>query len=615
MRTRGPTFFTIALIAIVLLGLIAVFGSGLYTDWLWFDNLGFSSVYLLGIFARIAVGLASGLVVAVFLWLNLNLALAGRVGSMPGIIELPIGPMIAPRRIRRYLTWISLIAGGFLGLSVSGQWLNVLKWLRQTPFGIVDPVFGKDVAHYLFTLPVMAVLYQLLIAALVLAGIGVLLIYTLTGDLSFDVRRIRLSGRARAHASLLLAGILATKALGYRIMLYNLNYSPRGQVFGASFTDVNAQAVALRLLFFISLALAAFLIANLRLRRTNLILWGIAFMLAVSFILGNLYPAFVQQFTVEPDEINKEAPYIKHNINFTRHAWDLESIEEVEYAVGGTLTLSELLANTGTAHPALGLSPAAGDIRPTAGNQALLRLQRRRYRPVHLGDDYRQVSPAVRELDTDKLPEKTWINQHLVYTHGYGAVVSPVNRATASCLLELWVKDVPPLKTGPAAANGLTCSKSARITASCPGLRYRQHGQPEFDYLLGEATSTNHYDGRGGVRLSSPLVRLAFALWMRSYQIFLANVVTSESRIMFYRNIQEACEDRPLPDVRPRPVRGAERRQPLLDDRRLHLQLGLSVPSSRCRPWAPTTSAIRSRSSSMRITARRRSTCLTRKIR
>ncbi len=542
MRTRGPTFFTIALIAIVLLGLIAVFGSGLYTDWLWFDNLGFSSVYLLGIFARIAVGLASGLVVAVFLWLNLNLALAGRVGSMPGIIELPIGPMIAPRRIRRYLTWISLIAGGFLGLSVSGQWLNVLKWLRQTPFGIVDPVFGKDVAHYLFTLPVMAVLYQLLIAALVLAVIGVHLIYTLTGDLSFDVRRIRLSGRARAHASLLLAGILATKALGYRIMLYNLNYSPRGQVFGASFTDVNAQAVALRLLFFISLALAAFLIANLRLRRTNLILWGIAFMLAVSFILGNLYPAFVQQFTVEPDEINKEAPYIKHNINFTRHAWDLESIEEVEYAVGGTLTLSELLANTGTVS-----NIRLWDYRPLRATYAQLQ----EIRPYYgfndvdidrytLGDDYRQVSLAVRELDTDKLPEKTWINQHLVYTHGYGVVVSPVNRATAEGLPELWVKDVPPLKTGPAAANGFDLQQ----VRSYYGELARAYAivnteQPEFDYPLGEATSTNHYDGRGGVRLSSPLVRLAFALRMRSYQIFLANVVTSESRIMFYRNIQE----------------------------------------------------------------------------
>ena len=545
MRTRGPTFFTIALIAVAVIAIVATAGSVLYTDLLWFRNLGLSSVFTLEIWARILVIVASGVLIAGFIWLNLSRALAGRVGALPGIIELPIGPMIAPRRIRRSLSWISLAIGLFSGISISSQWLAILKYLRGVSFGAIEPTFGYDVSHYLFTLPVMTLVYQVLAALVMFTGIGVVLLYILTADVSFDSRRLRLSARARSHISLLVAGFIAVKALGYRVMLFNLNYSPRGQVFGASYTDVNAQAVALRLLIYISLGLAILLAANLRFRRTNIIASGIALMLAVSFILGTLYPTFVQQFTVEPDELNKEVAYIQHNIDLTRTAWGLADIEEVDYALSDDLTLASLLADTGTSS-----NIRLWDYRPLRSTYSQLQEIRLYYAfndvdidRYDFGGDYRQVAIAVRELDTDRLVEKTWINQHLVYTHGYGVVVSPVNRATPEGLPDFWIKDVPPVVSGPPATSNFALdqvrSYYGEVTQSYAIVNTEQS---EFDYPLGDGTSNNQYDGRGGVQLSSPFVRLAFSLRMRSYQIFLANVINSDSRIMFYRNIVERAQ-------------------------------------------------------------------------
>ena len=542
MQNRGPTLFTIVLAIVGVLLLLVMFGSGFYTDWLWFSNLGYSSVFVLGVQARWLLGLVSGGLLALFLWVNLRMALAGRAGALPGIIELPIGPLVAPRRIQRYLLVGSLVLGGFIGLNMSTQWLPVLRYLRQVPFGVIEPIFNQDVAKYVFTLPVLSLLYQYLMSALVLAVIGVALLYVLTADLNFDARRVRLSSKARAHVSLLAAGIFGVKAIGYRVNLYTLLYSPRGQVFGASFTDVNAQAVALRLLMVITLAVAALLLVNIRLRRTALIAGGVVVMLAVSFILGTLYPTFVQQFTVEPDELNKERDYIGYNISYTRTAWGLDRIEELEYPLRGELTLEDIEANRATID-----NIRLWAYRPLKTTYSQLQEIRLYYAfndadidRYRFGDDYRQVAIAVRELDINLLPERTWINQHLVFTHGYGVIMSPVNRATVEGLPEFWIRDVPPRLSGPPAAVGFSIDQ----VRSYYGELTRTYAivnteTPEFDYPLGEINATIRYDGRGGVQLSSPLIRLAFAVRLRSYQIFLANVITPESRIMFYRNINE----------------------------------------------------------------------------
>jgi hypothetical protein len=540
LRPRGPTFFTLALILVVAVGMLVLFGSTLYTDWLWFGTLGFSSVFAIGIIWRLAVGIVSGLLLAFFIWINLSIALAGRIGAMPGIIELPIGPMIAPRRIRTFLMWGSLVIGAFIGLNVAGQWLAVLRYLNQVPFGVADPIFGRDVGFYIFSLPVLSLLYQYVMTGLVVAGIGVLLIYVLTGDLSFDVRRLRLTSRARGHVSLLTVGIFAAKAIGYRVTLYRLLYSPRGQVFGASYTDVHAQTVALRLLIYITLALAVLLVANLRLRRTNIIVAGVALLIGVSIILGNLYPTFVQQFTVEPDELNKESTYIGYNIQNTREAFDLDAIAEVDYALSGELTAADLTANAGTIK-----NIRLWDYRPLQATYAQLQEIRPYYRIQDVdidrylfGDDYRQVALAARELDQNRLSEPTWVNKHLIYTHGYGMVLNPVNRVGPEGLPELWVRDIPPRISSDAAGFELTRPQIyyGELTNDYVIVNSKQ---PEFDYPVAEIGATNHYDGPGGVRLSSPLVKLAFAVRLRHYQIFLANVVTPQTRLMMYRNIAQ----------------------------------------------------------------------------
>jgi len=538
---RGPLLFRWGVTALVLAVIVAVYGSYFYTEYLWFSAQGYLGVLLTMLKTRLALGLGVGLAFALILAVNLRLA-AGRMRTMLGdYLDLAVIGPIPRRHARLLLTVLPLTLGLLAGLLVSREWMVVQRYLHQVPFGLADPLFGRDVGFYLFTLPVYSLGYYLSQALVVLSGLGALGVYVANRAVDYVEGRIMVERRARYHLSALLAAFLVLKVWGYQIAVYRLLYSPRGVTFGASYTDINAQLPALRIMMGLSLLVAAVVLAGAYLRRPTFALWGVAGMVVASLVLGTLYPAFVQQFTVEPDEINRERPYILHNIALTRYAYALEAIDEREFPYEARrLDVDALDRNRGTIDNIRlwDWSPA----RQTFGQMQEIRLY---YRFFDVDVDrypvdgrLRQLMVAAREFSPDALPAgaKTWVNLHLKYTHGYGAVLSPAAEVNEEGLPVLWLKDLPPRSPFPELA--ITRPEIYYGESPAPYVVVNTH-EAEFDYPVGAGNAWTHYRGRGGVRISSPLVRAAFAIRERSYQLMLTRAIHSESRIMIYRQIQD----------------------------------------------------------------------------
>lgn len=528
------------LLSLVLLGAVAYYGSYLLTDYLWFASLDYVSVFATMVLTKLILWVA--VAAGVLLFILGNLALARRDGPPQPLLLNLSGEygevLVSPRA----LGWASHLFAGAVAVVLAGaaasRWVSVLQFVHATPFGIPDPFFGRDVGFYVFSLPVWRALYRGAMAVLILTLIAVLGFYLANRGIDFVGRRLSLSRRAARHLAVLAAAAMALKAGGYYLAQLNLLYSPRGVAFGASYTDIHAQLPVLRILMVVAVAVAGLVVFAGWRRRYVLGLYGLAFLVASSLILGTAYPAFIQQFQVEPDEINKEAPYIRHNIAFTRAAFGLDRVSEREFSVTNDLTKADILNETATIE-----NIRLWDWGPLRDSYGQLQAIRLYYDFADVDLDrytvdgrYRQVTVAARELNHELLPveARTWMNIHLKYTHGYGVVMSPTVTVTSEGMPAFYVKDIPPVST----------VESVRVTR--PEIYYgeltREYAivntkTEEFDYPVGDQNQYTTYAGTGGVRLSNPLVRLAFAIRLGSYQVALADSITSESRVMFYRQI------------------------------------------------------------------------------
>jgi len=539
-RILSPTNILLVLAG---LGVLAYYGSFVLTEYLWFASQGYESVFVTTVLSRLAVGAAAGL--ATFIFMLMNLLIARREGA-PGSFEYLLGGdmevsvSLPPRLVRALTVLVPLAVGVLVGVGAAGGWLTVRKYLSATPFDLSDPLFGRDIGFYVFELPFFRWLYGGAMAVLVLTFGATVLYYLANRGLDIIRGRPVFSSRAWTHLSFLLALILLLKAVGYRLAQFNLLYSPRGVAFGASYTDIHAQLPALGIMSVLAVAVALLLAVNGRLRRLNLVLWSLGFLVAASFVLGTAYPAFVQQFTVEPDELNTEMPYIKHNIAMTRAAFDLDRVVEREFPALENLTLADIQEESAT----IG-NIRLWDWRPLRETYGQLQAIRPYYDFADVDVDryvvdgrYRQVTLAAREINYDLIPEqaRTWLNLHLKYTHGYGVVMSPTTEATGQGLPTFYVKDIPPVVT----VSGLEVTKPQIYFGELTNIySIVNHRDLEFDYPMGQENRYYTYTGTGGVQLSNPLVRAAFAIRLGSYQILLADAITDESRVLIYRNIHE----------------------------------------------------------------------------
>jgi len=509
-----------------------------YTDWLWFGELGYRRVFWVPLLSRIGVTAVVG--GALFFLLVLNVRPLLSAGE-PGIIDLePQGR----RRFRRpipsrgaaLLWWLLGLLAFAVGLAASARWAMFQQFVHSRRFGVADPLFGADVGFYVFRLPV----YQYLEAALFGWLVVLFLVVAAGYALRYASRMGRgvwaLPGGARAHLSLLAGVLLLVRGWGFWLDAYGLLYSQRGAIFGATYTDVHAVLPALRLLTVLFVVAALLLFANVRARTIRFAVLTVL-VIAAAWVTGlGLYPRFVQQFRVAPNELTVETPYLRHGIGATLRAFGLDRVRELRF-VAGAVTPEVVARNRATID-----NVRLWDYRPLLA--AYRQLQA--LRPYYVFGDVdidryriegapRQVMLAARELDSSRLTAqaRTWVNQHLVYTHGYGLVMSPVNRISEEGMPEFFLKDIPPVAVG-----GLTVTR--------PQIYFGEHtgryvvvntAVQELDYPSGDENVYTAYQGRGGIRLT-PLRRLAFAYRFGDLKLLLSRDIGARSRILFARDIR-----------------------------------------------------------------------------
>ncbi|MBF8288487.1 MAG: conserved rane protein of unknown function, partial [Candidatus Rokubacteria bacterium] len=414
----------------------------------------------------------------------------------------------------------------------------VVGYVNATPFGAMDPLFGRDLSFFVFELPLWRFLYG---GAMTLV-IGTLLLsvatYVLLRSLVLTAQGPRLAAGARTHLLGLGAVLLLLRALGFWLDRYELVYSARGVVFGASYTDVHATLPALGVLTALALLCAAACV--LQITRPG---WG--FLVAGLVVLGvvwagglGVWPSLLQRFQVTPNELVAERPYIEHNIRMTRQAYGLESITEQDFPAEDRLTSAAIERNSLTIK-----NIRLWDHRPLLTTFAQLQEIRTYYKFTGVDVDrytvngeYRQIMLSTREMSYQHLPSRVWINEHLTFTHGFGLVAGPVNRITPEGLPDLWVKDIPPNASG--GFPKITRPEIYYGELSNEYVIVRTKSQ-ELDYPAGDQNVYSRYSGRGGVPIDGFLRKLAFAIRFGEIKILLSDDLTGESRVMIYRRVAE----------------------------------------------------------------------------
>ncbi len=313
-------------------------------DALWFGELGYSDVYWKGFWARLLVRAAAAAVIFVFFFVNLRIA-----AKSFGTIRRRIGNIEIHEEIAtRYLN-IAAIVGALLlaflfSAAIGGRWMDVLAFLNRTSFGVNDPLFERDVAFYVFTLPILRLAQNLAFLLLLAAIVILAIVYVTSGGLEVADNRLRFRERPLRHLTLHVALLFLALAWGYRLDLFDLLYSHRGVTFGASYTDVHAQVLGLRVMVAVALAGFGASIWDFVRGRYNLVLTAFGALVMGLILFKGVYPGAVQRFEVEPNEIEKEAPYIARNIAYTRAAFDLEAVVERPFEVRQEPALENLAA-------------------------------------------------------------------------------------------------------------------------------------------------------------------------------------------------------------------------------------------------------------------------------
>ena len=526
----------------------------IYPDWLWFGNLDFSPVFWMMLLSKIGFGLVVWLTLVVILFVNLYVATRLKPGSASGMVFKDGGGYfsqlgLSGNTLSLLLTGLILLISFIIATKGSYQWDMVLRYLYQQPFGSTDPIFNKDIGFYVFSLPFHLLVQNGLLIFLILSGLlsigwylkdeasQIISGFVQAEGAPISLPKITISLKAKRHL-IFLGGIIALLlAWGFRLKMYGLLYSTQGPAFGASYTDVHIKVLAYKVLIVVSLGLAIMLFVNFFRPRAKLILYSGGIWIGAVLVFATVVPILVQKIVVKPNELAKESPYIAYNIDYTRRAYNLNKIKEVDFPVSDKLSVEDIKKHNVTIQ-----NIRIWDERPLLQTYKQIQAIRLYYdfRNVDvdrylINKQYRQVMLAARELAVDQLPAqaKTWVNRHLIYTHGYGLALSPVNEVTSEGLPHLWIKDLPP-------------SFDVDLKVERPEIYYGEKTDEyvlvntktkEFDYPKGDKNVYTTYQGRGGVHIKSFARRLLFALEFLDTQILFTGYLGPESRIMYNRRI------------------------------------------------------------------------------
>jgi uncharacterized membrane protein (UPF0182 family) len=523
-------------------------------DWLWFENLRYSSVFWTMLLSKFGFGAAVWLVFVLILFFNLYAANRLSQGSGPRMTFKADGGYFAKLGLSgkgTSLLFIAVILLISLVIASKGsyQWDMFLRYVFQQPFGNTDPIFSKDIGFYVFSLPFYLFIQNGLLVLFILVGLLTMGWYLKEGALQvigdftqaaggpISVPKVTIALKAKKHLIFLAGIVVLLLAWGYHLRIYKLLYSTQGPAFGASYTDVHIKVWAFWVLIVFSLGLAVVFFLNAFKPRAKVIMIGVGIWIGAVVVFATILPTLVQKLVVKPNELARESPYIAYNIDYTRKAYNLNKIQEVDFPVSDTLSAEDIEEHNVTIQ-----NIRIWDERPLLQTYRQIQSIRLYYDFNNVDVDrylidkqLRQVTLAARELVVNQLPPQanTWVNRHLIYTHGYGLALSPVNEVTREGLPNLLIKDLPP-------------SFDADLKVERPEIYYGEKTDEyvlvktktkEFDYPKGDKNVYTIYQGTGGVHIKSFPRRLLFALGFLDPQILFTTYLSPESRIMYDRQI------------------------------------------------------------------------------
>jgi uncharacterized membrane protein (UPF0182 family) len=518
-------------------------GTSLLVDWIWFRQEGFRVLFTTILRAQIALSTLAGMGFLIIAVLNLLIAhwVAHRFGYRLHGEMLDFPPLERLSAVFRGLIWVGILLVGYvLGHWAMNHWQAYLLAQHPVAMGRADPLFGIDLGFYLFQLPFRWFLFHLALITVIVCLLSVAFLYFVEGGVWVTPRGPAIAPAARAHLMVLGALIFVLAAYRVRLGMYGLLYSERGVIFGAGYTDVHASLPVLWILLVLCLLTAAVILAGTAGGRLRPALWAVAGLAAFGLVGVGVYPEIVQRLVVTPNEIEKEQPFIARAIEFTRQAYALDRFEVREFSAVEDLTLDDIRANQATVR-----NIRLWDHKPLLTTFAQLQEIRTYYDFERVDNDrywidgvYRQVSLSPRELSSASLPSRSWINEHLSYTHGYGLCLGPVNESTSEGLPELFIRNIPPAST-----------HADRVTR--PEIYFGELANDycfvhtrarEFDYPSGDQNVYTSYQGAGGIRVQNFWRRLLFALRFGEIKILLSSDIRPESRVMIYRRILERAQ-------------------------------------------------------------------------
>ena len=543
-RSRSPLVITAGIL--VALGALFTYISGYYVDWLWFKSVDFTSVWSTVLTTKIELFLLVGIVTSLVISLNIYIAYKRRPLYVPTSIEMSglerLRGQIEPIRRWVFLGVVGVLAY-FAGTSGVVFWREWLLFKNATNFGIKDPQFGLDISFFAFRLPMWQAIIGWGISTLVLATLASAFIHYMYGGIRTTVQTDRTTVAARVQISILLGLIVLLKAVAYWFDRYALALKESKLINGLTYTDVNATLPAKAILSAIAVICALLFFANIVRRSWLLPAAGTALLVVSSVLIAGLYPGAIQQFQVKPSESSKEAPYIQRNIDATRTAYDLNNVSVQDYNATLSTSAGQLAKDAATIANIRLMDPNVlsatfrqlQQIKPYYAFPESLDIDRYTVNGVS-----RDAVVAVRELNIAGNPSRNWINDHLVYTHGFGFVAAYGNAVDADGKPNFLVGDLPPTKGLGAFEPRVYFGENVPDYSIIGGKK--TNSPVEFDYP--DDTSANGqknytYTGTGGVPVGSTLNKVIFALKYGEQRILLSNLINADSKILYNRSPRE----------------------------------------------------------------------------
>mgnify|MGYP001192202718 CR=1 FL=1 len=538
----------IPVVGVVLLLAILTFLRSVYTDLLWFEGVGFRSVFVKILVTRIALFLVGFAIVGVPL--GLSVYFANRASQGPEDVQMSEA---ARGFITQLIRWGMIVAivvlSAILGTIVASKWELFLRFADAASFGVMDPVYGKDLSFYVFSLP----LYGFFQGWLLSVAIVILIATVVTYFINFSLRGIGflITPGLRVQVSIIVGVIMFLVGFGHWLDRWGLLLSDQGVVFGATYTDIYSRKPALLILTFVAGASGVLVLVNAYMKGIRLAIGGLVLWVALSIVLGTLWPNAMERFTVTPNQFFKENRYIANNIELTRLGFGLNEIVSEPYSIEPTVTSEMVRDNLQTVN-----NIRLWDPDPLSRVYQFEQVIRPYYDfedadvdQYVVGDRYRQVMLAAREVSHSKLEveAQTWINTKLRYTHGFGVAMSPVAEVTTKGSPYFFAKDIPSdgvieVQNDPPTGEPVERIMNPRIYY---GERTDEYvivntNTEELDYQAeGGELRSNNYDGKGGVPISSLVRRLAYAWQFGDLNILITGEINSGSRLQYRREIQD----------------------------------------------------------------------------